>query len=787
MKLRRIKLVHLSIIPLLALFLAACDGNPEFKRGRQQEADKNLDEAVISFKKALDRNPKNAEYKVYYERARLKAGYAHYEKGQKLERAGRYQEALGEYEQAFAIDPANDIARNDFQRLKTFLENPNAGKEAPTVPSRIKENETNPSRTVELSPIITTPITLKITDTGKRIYETIAKLAGINVVFDPDYDRTTGVERASVELNNVTLLDALEILQIRTRTFWKPLNSNTLLVIPDNQSKRRDYEDQVIKTIYLSNSLAPTDLTESVNDLRQLLSLKNIVQSNALNAIIIRDTPDKVAIAEKIIQSIDKGKPEVIIDVAVLEIDRNRIRDLGITPLFGSSSGLGTTATFNNSLSGGATTTGSSSTGGSTGGSTSGGTTTSTPGTVPINRLGRLTGGSFSVTIPAAQAQALLSDTKAKILQNPQLRASDGKLAKIRIGQKVPISTGSFTPFTGGGATAGNIFSQFQYQDIGVNLDVTPKVHLDREITLTVKVEISSIAGQQNFNGLLEPIFNNRSVEHEITLKEGEANVLAGIISDEDRKVIAGIPGLSQIPFFRYFFSNEHSERNQQEFIIVMTPHIVRLPQFEDINLRGLYVGTDSFIQYKGKLPRLGEVPQAAPASPAPAASQAPNAASVSQPGASVPSGPGSPAATVPTSGTLFSILPAAGTFSLGKTFTVNVNVGNVQNLYSASFALSWDPKVMRLREAIEGGFLGRDEEPIALVQRPDNEAGMVVITLSRPPDVLPVSGSGNLVTLTFEPIAAGQTTLAFAQLFPKDPTGTRILSSSAPGQFVIR
>jgi general secretion pathway protein D len=798
------------ILAGLAAGLLGCDGDSDFQKGKEQEAAKNFDQAMIYFKMALDKNPNNLVFKVYYDRVRLKAGVMHYEYGQRLEKAQKFDEAMAEYEQAFIIDPANDVARDDYTRVKKFLENPSPTKPVPEIQNLIKQNETNPSRAVELSPVITTPITLKVTDTGKRIYETISKLAGINVVFDPDWERAQGQERLTVELNNVTLLESLEIMQIRTRTFWKPLSSNTLLVIPDNQAKRRDYEDQVIKTIYLSNSLAATDLTETVNALRQLLNLRNIVQSNALNAIIIRDTPDKVAIAEKIVQSVDKSKPEVIIDVAVMEADRDRIRDLGVTPFFGSAAGIGTTATFNNALTGGATVTGGTSSGGSTGGTT---TTTTTPGTVPINRLGHLAGGSFSVVIPSATAQALLSDTKARILSNPQLRASDGKLAKIRIGQKVPISTGSFTPFTGGGATAGNIFSQFQYQDVGVNMDITPKVHLDREITLTVKVEISSIAGQQNFNGLLEPIFNNRSVEHEITLKEGEANVLAGIISDDDRTVVSGIPGLAQIPILRFLFSSEHLEHNTQEFIIVMTPHIVRLPSYEEINVRGIYVGTDTLIQYKGKMPRLGEVAAAPPVAPpvapppaqvpprtqAPVPTPTPPSAAPAQPPVPTPTppsaAPGQPTnppqptgpLQVPGSGATFRINPAAGSFPMGKPFMITVNVDNIQNLYGCTFALVWDPKVMRLRDASEAGFLGQDEQPIALVQRPDNEAGNVVITLSRPPEVAAVSGSGSLLTLAFDPVAPGQTTLAFSQMFPKDPNGGRIAAVASPGQIVIK
>jgi general secretion pathway protein D len=796
------------VVLVLIVVLAGCEGNPDYRKGKQQELAKNLDQAVIDFKKALDKNPGNLDYRSAYESARLKCGFAHYEKGRRLEEANKYEEALAEYEQAFTIDRSNDIARDDYTRVRHFLENPSPKKELPSITERMQENQTNPARTVPLSPVNTTPLNLKITAPAKRVYETLSKLAGINVVFDPDYENQGGVTVVSVELNNVTLMDALEILALRTRSYWKPLNANTILVTTDNPTKRKTYEDQIIKTIYLSNSLASTDLVETVNNLRTLFNLRYIVPSNYLNAIIIRDTPDKVAIAERIIQSIDKGKPEVLIDVVVMEIDRNKVRDLGITPLYGTSSGLGATAAFNNYLTGGATPTTSSST--STG-TTTGTTTTTT--TVPINRLGHLAGGSWSVAIPSVQAQALISDTNAKILTKPQLRAMDGKVAKIRIGQKVPISTGSFTPFTGGGATAGNIFSQFQYQDIGVNLDVTPKVHLDRDITLEIKVEISSIAGQSNFGGLLQPIFNSRSVDHTITLKEGEANVLAGIISDEDRKVVSGVPGLSQIPIIRWLFSNEHTERNQQEFIIIMTPHIVRLPQFDDINLQGLYMGTDDVVQMRGKLPRLGEVspvPEAAPAAAAPAGvtqapvvTLAPKAATPASPQPTTVSPTPTPIAAAPASpqptivsptptpvapvGALFRIDPPSRTLPSGAPFTVNISVENIQNFFSASFVLAWDPKVLRLVDAADGGFLGKDNQPIALVQRPDNDTGTVVITLSRPPEVAAMSGSGNLVTLSFEPVGRGRTTLAFSQLFPRTAAGERILATASPGQIIVQ
>jgi general secretion pathway protein D len=779
------------VILVLIVVLAGCEGNPDYRKGKQQQLAKNLDEAVIDFKKALDKDPGNLIYRSAYESARLKAGFAHYEKGHRLEAANMYEEALAEYQQAFTIDPSSDIARDDYTRVKHFLENPGPKKELPSLTERIQENETNPARTVPFSPVNTTPLNLKITAPSKRVYETLSKLAGINVVFDPDYDNQGGNTIVSVELNNVTLMDALEILALRTKSYWKPLNANTILVTTDNPTKRKTFEDQIIKTIYLSNSLASTDLVETVNNLRTLLNFRYIVPSNYLNAIIIRDTPDKVAIAERIIQSIDKGKPEVLIDVVVMEIDRNKVRDLGITPLYGTSSGVGTTATFNNYLTGGATPTTTSSTSASTGTTT--GTTTTTS-TVPINLLGHLAGGSFSVVIPSAQAQALLSDTSAKILTKPQLRAADGKVAKIRIGQKVPISTGSFTPFTGGGATAGNIFSQFQYQDIGVNLDVTPKVHLDREITLEIKVEISSIAGQSNFGGLLQPIFNSRSVEHQITLKEGEANVLAGIIQDSDTKVVSGVPGLSQIPIIRFLFSNEHMERNQQEFIIIMTPHIVRLPQFDDVNLQGLYMGTDEVIQLRGKLPRLGEgspVPEAAPAAAAPAsATQAPVVTTAPKATTPAPPQPAIVSLTPPPvapAGALFKIDPPSRTLPSGAPFTVNITVDNIQNLFSASFVLTWDPKVLRLVDAVDGGFLGKDNQPIALVQRPDNDTGTDVITLSRPPEVGTMSGSGNLVTLSFEPVGRGRTTLAFSQLFPRAATGERISATTAPGQIIVQ
>ena len=425
-----------------------------------------------------------------------------------------------------------------------------------------------------------------MTNDARVAFETIAKLAGLSVIFDPDFTS----RRIPVELPNVTLEQALDAVALESKAFWKPLTPTVIFVAPDTPQKRKDVEDEVVRTFYLSNTLTPQDLTEVVTGLRSLLDLRRVQQVNAQNAIVIRDTPDKLALAAKIIRDIDKAKPEVLIHVQVVTASVDRLRDLGILP--GQSVSIAftpRTALQPNS----GTPTGSGTT-------TSTSTSVVTATQITLDNLKNLSGADYSATLPGATANAILTDNKTRIIQDPEVRVSDGEKATLKIGDRVPVATGSFQAGVGVGVGTGAgvvnplVNTQFQYIDVGVNIDVTPRVHPDGDVSMKLSIEVSQITGTSNIGGINQPVISQRKIEHDVRLKDGEASVLGGLIERTETKNVNGIPGLADLPLFRYLFSDNSNEVKEDEVLIVVTPHIIRFPSIVADNLQTVASGTDS-------------------------------------------------------------------------------------------------------------------------------------------------------------------------------------------------
>ncbi len=392
----------------------------------------------------------------------------------------------------------------------------------------------------------------------------------------------------TVDLPGVTLEQGLDAVSFESKAFWKPLTSSVIEVAPDNAQKRKDIEDEVVGTFYISNSLTQQDLTEIVNGLRQLLDLHRVQQVNAQNAIVIRDTPDKLDLASKIIRDIDKAKPEVLLHVQVLSADRDRLRQLGILP------GQNVSLTFNPRCSVQPSNSGCSSS------STTASTTSTSPLQITLNNLQHLATADYSLTLPGASAEAILTDSKTKIIQDPEIRVTDGEKATLKIGQRVPVATGSTQAATGVAATtavSSLVNTQFSYIDVGVNIEAQPRVHPDGEVSMKLVVEISSVANFQNIGGIQEPVISQRKIEHEVRLKNGEVNILGGLIERTDTDSLNGIPGAADVPGLKYLFSQVSKEVEHDEVLIVLTPHILRFPSINAENLRRLAAGTDSNVR----------------------------------------------------------------------------------------------------------------------------------------------------------------------------------------------
>src|SRR5437762_4826938 len=431
---RLIRPAALLFIIISILPAAADSAKSLYKKGQNAEARQNYEQAYDLYKQAYDQTPQDLTYRTAFERLRFLAGASHVHRGQLLREGGKLQEAMAEFQKAAEIDPSSSIAQQELRRTQKLMEAAgSAPPRAQAPPTPLQRRIPEAQGPVDLAPIANVPITLKMTEDSKVIYETTGKLAGINVLFDPDYTS----RRIKVELNGVTLEDALGIIALESKTFWRPVTPNTIFVAADNPAKRKDLEQIVIKTFYLSSLSQPTELQDVVNALRQILEISRIQPLPSEGAIVVRGTPDQVALAQKLVGDLDKSKPEVVVDVAVMQINRDKKRTLGINPPQNMTLTLqpnvtSTTTNTNNTNNGTNGTTGTNGTNG-----------TSSSGSINLNSLANLNATDFQVTIDSATISALFSDSNTKLIQNPQIRALDGQKASLKIGDKVPVATGS--------------------------------------------------------------------------------------------------------------------------------------------------------------------------------------------------------------------------------------------------------------------------------------------------------------------------------------------------------
>ena len=767
-----------SMRPALLLLLVAVVTLPAiadkakslFLQGQDAEARQNYEAAYDLFKQAYDLKPRDLRYRAAFERARFEAAASIVHRGQKLREEGKLQEAVAEFQKAVAIDPSSFIAQQELKRtLRLMNDMQNPPPQAAGPPSSLQRKVSEAAGPIELASISNVPITLKIgPEDSKVIYQTVGQLAGINVLFDPDYTS----RRITVALNGVTLEDALEITALQSKTFWRPVTSNTIFVAQDNPAKRKELEQSVLKTFYLSNLSQPTELQDVVNAIRAVLDVQRVQQLLSQNALVVRGTPDQIALAEKLVDDLDKARPEVVIDIAVMQVSKDRSRTLGLSPPTSA------TVTLQNNLN---TTTPTTPTNGTPTTPTSSGSNTG----LNLNSLGNLNATDFQVTIPSANLSAVMADNDTKLLQNPQIRSLDGQKASLKIGDKVPVATGSFQPGIGGVGINPLVNTQFQYLDVGVNIDITPHVHAGREVTLKISMDISSVTSHASIGGIDQPIIGQRKIEHEIRLKDGEANLLGGILEDQQSKSLSGIPGLTQIPILKYLFGQTTQDHRENEIIFAIIPHIIRGTDVNEINQRAIQIGTANTIELR-HVSRPAVAPAGAitpapgnqgPANQGPAIQVLPNSGAPNS-GSTSPQVGGAPS---------FVFDPPTITAAKGNTFVVNLLISGAQNVYSVPVQMNYDPAKLQLVNVSNGGFLSQDGQAVALVHREDETTGTLQITATRPPGAGGVSGQGAVVTITFQAKASGQTPLTITRGGARDPALQSITVNGAQASVTVQ
>jgi general secretion pathway protein D len=732
------------------------------KRGQTAEMRQDYDAAYEDYLHAHQKKPSDLRYQERLDRMRFQAAAVHVDRGRVMRQSGDIAGALNQFTRALQIDAGNEAAAQEIQITQRGDHGPNAS----ATPSGSSSESSSALRDVasisaplELKPLSDEPITLHMVEDTKVIYQTLGKMAGLNVIFDPELP--TPSKRIPVDLTSVSLNDALRIVGMEAGTFYKPVTSDTIFVASNTKVKHTDLDDQAVQTFYLTNASSQGDANEIVTAIRNILPIDNVKVYPVLtqNAIIIRGTPDDLTLAQKLLNDLDRTKAEVVVDVAILEVNKDKMRNLGIS----LPQSFGITPQANNSTT---TATGTA------------GTTSNSAFT--LNTLANMNATNFAVTIGGGTLNALLSDTDTKVLQNPSIRASDGQQATMKIGSRIPIATGSYSAGAATGITAGiGVQTQFSYIDIGVNIDMTPTIHLDREVSLKLNVEVSTEAGSVTIEGVTEPIIGQRSDKTTIQLKDGEPCLLAGILTKLDNYSNSGTPGLSEIPLLKYLFGSVNKETQDDEVVFILIPHIVRESVLTKLNTRAIDTGTNSSIELRHS-PIDELFPESTgQASPAPGSNTtAANAANAMvqqmrqqamppRPGMTPQSGPTSGAAAAGPPVTL-TMLPVNSTQTIGSTFQTSVYLSNAHDVFSVPLEIQFDPKLLQLVNVDTGGLLGGDGQPVALVHR-DEGNGRVAISASRPPGVNGVNGEGQVCILTFKAIAAGDSNIALVKVGAKN------------------
>ncbi len=736
---------------------AGCTAYRNYQQSRDAEALQRWDTALQKLEKAIELDPNNPQYKLALVQLKLRVSQYHFEKGKLYRASGNPELAVVELEQAVLLDPTNDYAEVELRKAREDAARVVAERNSDTQLQIMKKKTRGArARAPLLEPASDKPISLNFPSPKpiKQIYQSLAAAAGINVIFDPQLKD----DNVSIVLTNLSFQAALETLLRQENHFYKVIDEKTMLIAADTPQNRKTYEDLVIRTFFLSNG----DVTEVSNALRALLQTTRISINKAENSITLRDTADKVAIAERIIEQNDKQLSEVVVNVELLQINTKSLLDLGPILLPYSVSAKAPAP----------------------------GGVTNIGGTVPAgqftwDQLTQLSINSFGFTIPSLTYNFIKNNTDAELLAKPQLRISEGQKAQLIIGDKTPIPV---TTFNTGTTVGGNIVpvTSFQYQDIGIKIEVEPRVHHNREITLKLTVEVSQINGfVAAQDGSQLPIIGTRTITSNIRLKDGETNLLAGLFRRDRSRSNDQIPFLGDLPIIGRLITHTKKDDQTTDLVLTLTPHIIRIPDITEEDIMPVYVGTDQNISYQGaprvespagagpfdiqrrRVPQQAPPPPAQPAAPQPQnlvpggapsdpfrqpAQPTPPPQSVQPQSSAIASTSGFDAASASSGSVVYDFDPSAATLAAGQILTVSVRgTGNV--LPPGTIVVRYDPallSVVRVAPVLDEGTADTRVEP-----------GRVVLEL---PGSTAIAGTQALAQITFQGVKAGRAVLTFDQ-----------------------
>ncbi len=799
-----ISLKRPAAVFVVAILLAGCGGGSAYKKGFAAAQNGDWDGAVEQYRIAVQEHPNNPEYKIALERAMLTASQQHVDAARLAEARMQWEEALREYRRASELDPPNRMLAGKVSDVEHKIRDEvEASARSRSTLEQMRETarRAGPPPLFNLNTVLPA---IRLSDTSLRtILNAIAQAAGINVQYDTSFnDRPF-----SVNLENVTLQDALNQVLLSNGLFFKVLNQRTIIVAQDSLANRTKYEDQVIRTFYL-NHADSGELVQLLNQVGRLGGQQvppQIAATKSSNTITVRGTTTMVDIIERLIDANDNPRAEVVIDVQILEVNRRRAKQFGLD--LGTYS-IGGTFSPEVDPRGGSVTAGGAGTGGNAGTATAGALTSPAFNANTISR--GISTADFYLAVPQAVVRFLATDSETKIIAKPQLRGSEGTKLSLALGEEIPVPSTTFTPIATGGANF-NPLTSYNYRPVGVNVDITPRVTLDGDIIMDLMLENSARGGDVVVAGTTIPGFVSRKVTTRLRLRDGESNLLAGLLSETERKSMRGFPGLLHVPIISAMFAANEREVDQTDIIMLLTPRIVRTQELTQQDLNPIFIGTANYPALGGTPPLIQTeppVPAAAPAAPV-APAPAPGAglsvpppgsgpipgtttlqppAPVGGPAAAAPPavGPAPPASVPAGTPNVQALPPASGgqvllsvpgvDFRTGAgPYTVPITVTGTSRLSTASLTVTYNPAVIRVRTVQEGSFMRTGGANATFTQQADPNGGRIDIAILRTNDTTGVAGTGVLAALIFDAIAPGNANLSIS--------GTATAAGGAPLQ----
>jgi len=524
-----------------------------YKRGKAAEEAGDVIAAFDAYKRAYALKPRDLRYRATYERMRATAAAEFVKEGEHLVEVKSLPGALAVFLKALDVDSGNEVAQAEAIRLEGELEKKDGAGEKL---QGEKTQELGPAMApVKLAVAGSGPISLHTVEDTRNVYLAIGKIAGLNVLFDPEYVS----KRVQVDLKDVTAVEALRIVGEVSNTFWKPVTHNTIFVAQDSAAKRKTFSEEAVQVFYLRNAAEQNDFTEIQTSLRNMFqSTARLYGIASERAIMMRATPDELQLAGMLIAAIDQPRPEAMVDITVMEVSRDKLREIGLSPPTSLTVSSGSSQT--------------------------------------LNQIGHTS--AYSISIGQAAVDFLLTDSDTRILQNPRLRAVDGQKATLKLGERIPVATGSYTLATT--ATAAAAETQFAYLDVGVNVEMTPTIHADRDVTMKLSVEVSSQSSTDTIDGIAEPVISQEKADEVIRVKDGESSILAGLVKRQESKNVSGWPGFGEIPLLKYFFTTQSHEVVNDELVFLIVPHVVRAPVSDSIVAGQIDTGTERAIELRG-------------------------------------------------------------------------------------------------------------------------------------------------------------------------------------------